>query len=345
MSRIYKRNKSPYFWWTTRHNGVRYRKSTKQKQRRNAQIVQTEWDLNVVLGKLDFLGIDTTKKVKISEYFPKYIQFMTSRKSRNATIIARGVLKSLKRYLKEQKIEFLNEITVVSLDGYIEHLSCNPKTKKNHLGVIKRMLDQAIREDLLEKNPAILATLPEIKKDGKVRHRLLEPADLKIIFEGAGGWYLYYMFLYHTGLRAGDVALLTYGNIDRKKKAIVSFVRKSRKIYEFPIADVLLDSIPIDKNSSEHIFPTLYTDNEQLLNFRLKKPRVYMQAILKAAKCEHATLHSFRHTFNNTLRDLGLSIEDRQILLTHSSSQTTKIYTHPNFKLAAEFVNRIPKYD
>ncbi len=54
-----------------------------------------------------------------------------------------------------------------------------------------------------------------------------------------------------------------------------------------------------------------------------------------------ATLHSFRATFNNTLRDLGLSIEDRQVLLAHSASETTKIYTHPNFDLAARFVNRI----
>lgn len=38
----------------------------------------------------------------------------------------------------------------------------------------------------------------------------------------------------------------------------------------------------------------------------------------------------------------GLGIEDRQILLAHSSNQTTKGYTHPNFKLALKFVNRMP---
>ena len=61
-------------------------------------------------------------------------------------------------------------------------------------------------------------------KDEK-RHRVLEPVDLKIIFDGAGSWYMYYAFLYHTGLRANDVASLKYGNIDLKKK--------SRKVDEF----------------------------------------------------------------------------------------------------------------
>ena len=41
---------------------------------------------------------------------------------------------------------------------------------------------------------------------------------------------------------------------------------------------------------------------------------------------------------------MGLSIEDRQILLTHTSSETTKIYTHPNFDLASEYVIRLPDY-
>ena len=35
----------------------------------------------------------------------------------------------------------------------------------------------------------------------------------------------------------------------------------------------------------------------------------------------------------------GLGIEDRQILLAHASSQMTKVYTHPNFDLALEYVN------
>ncbi len=69
-----------------------------------------------------------------------------------------------------------------------------------------------------------------------------------------------------------------------------------------------------------------------------------MQALLEAEGRPKATLHSFRVTFNNTLRDMGLPIEDRQILLAHASSETTKIYTHPNFDLAAQFVNRIPDY-
>ena len=69
-----------------------------------------------------------------------------------------------------------------------------------------------------------------------------------------------------------------------------------------------------------------------------------MQALLKAKGRPKATLHSFRTTFNNSLRDLGLEMEDRKALLTHSSSETTKIYTHPNFDLAKEWIDNLPDF-
>ena len=69
-----------------------------------------------------------------------------------------------------------------------------------------------------------------------------------------------------------------------------------------------------------------------------------MQSLLEAHNRPHADLHSFRHTFNQSLLELGMEIEDRQKLLAHASSTTTKIYTHSNFDLAMQYVNQVPKY-
>jgi len=85
-----------------------------------------------------------------------------------------------------------------------------------------------------------------------------------------------------------------------------------------------------------------YGGKEQ--NDKLVKPRKYMQTLLKTEGRPHADLHSFRHTFNQSLLELGMNVEDRQKLLAHASSTTTKIYTHPNFDLALQYVNRVPLY-
>ena len=235
------------------------------------------------------------------------------------------------------------DITVKVLDNYIDWLDCAPKTKKNHMGIISLMLNQAVKEELITVNNAKKVTLPRIYK--RERHRLLEPIDLEIIFKGAGAYYLYYLFLFHTGLRAGDVAMLKYRNIDLQKGAIVSFIRKSRRIQELPLSKYLISHTGLFKNEELPLFPDIYGSTERKLNDNLAKPRVFLQSLLDAQVRPKANLQSFRVTFNNTLRDLGLSIEDRQILLSHSSSETTKIYTHPNFELAAEYVNKLPVYD
>ena len=99
----------------------------------------------------------------------------------------------------------------------------------------------------------------------------------------------------------------------------------------------------LDKRSEKDspLFPTLYSDSESTLNDKLFTPRNYMQSILALNGREKATLHSFRNTFNNSISDLGLKIEDRQVLLSHASS----IYKHPNFDLASQYVNKVPMYD
>ena len=76
-------------------------------------------------------------------------------------------------------------------------------------------------------------------------------------------------------------------------------------------------------------------------NDRYREPREHLQRILTDHNRPTVTPHSFRVTFNNRLRDLDVKIEDRQILLAHSSSETTKIYTHPNIERAREYLNRL----
>jgi integrase len=102
----------------------------------------------------------------------------------------------------------------------------------------------------------------------------------------------------------------------------------------------------LDKRENKTpVFPSLYATNKRKLNDKYFKPRKHLQSILKSHGLKHGTLHSFRTTFNNALRDLGLGIDDRAILLTHSSSETTKIYTHPNIEKALEYVNSLPIFN
>ena len=340
MSTLYLRKDSPYWWWSSKTRGKRLRMSTGMRKKALATQVKDRWDMMLFTGNLSFLNNKSLPANNLNAYMDEYLN-VRSRVSENTYNTARAVTARFECFLKTVGITSISELTIKVLDDYIDYLDLAPKTVHNHLKELKIMLKRAVVDDLLDINPAEHVTLPKIVKQDL--HRMLEPIDLQTIFEGANSYKLYYEFLYYTGLRAGDVAMLTYGDIDFNRKSIKCLIRKAERFHELPLANELFIKVKQGKKE-EPLFPTLYANTARKLTDNLKKPRLYMQALLKAKGRTKATLHSFRTTFNNTLRDLGLAMDDRRQLMTHSSSETTKIYTHPNFDLTKEWIDRIPAY-
>lgn len=325
--------------------GKRFRKSTGMTKKHLAEKVKDHWDLMVIKGQFDFLNMNNHNPIEVIKYASKYLVFVSKRKSDKAVSAAKPIITRFVFFLNKKKLNRLDEISVTVIDNFIDHLQSqdlSPKSVKNFIGEISLMFNQAIKEGLITINPTKMATLPRIEKT--IKHRHLESTDLKIIFKAPCEWTYYFQFLLYTGLRAGDVAMLTFDNINVKNRTIIGYIRKSRQLHEIPLNDTLFNQLQINRIGPYPIFPEVYAKSERTLNYNLSKPRKYLQYLLRLYGRPKATLHSFRVTFNNTLRDLGLSIEDRRILLAHSSTETTKIYTHPNIQLAREYINKLPKY-
>ena len=138
--------------------------------------------------------------------------------------------------------------------------------------------------------------------------------------------------------------MLRFKDIDLKEGSITTLIRKSDRTHQIPLSNTLVKDIKGMVISNSPIFPSLYSESNRKRNDNLAKPRKHMQKALRAHNRLKAGLHSFRVTFNCILRDKGLNIDDRRQLLAHSSSETTRIYTHPNFDLAKNYINQIPDY-
>ena len=340
MSKLYKRADSPYLWYSASVHGRRVRISTGTHRRRTAERIQDAWDFKLSQGDTSFFEPEET--IDVLEYIDQHRDFLEDRKSEQTVLIAKGVLAKFGKYLNGIGIQSIAEIQVQHIDGYMDSMKQKSKTKKNHLGIISRMLKQCVREGLIDRNPCDLATPPRVVHE--MKHRPLDVKDLNAIFKNAQQWKLYYSFLLYTGLRAGDVAMLKYEHIDIKRHRITQLIRKSRRVHELPLAAVLVREIGDIKGLSGPVFPDLYSESERKLNDNLAHPRLFLQDLLSVAELPKATLHSFRVTYNNLLRDGGLTIQDRQVLMAHTSSETTKIYTHPNPELAEKHLNDLPDY-
>jgi len=351
MSTIYKRKDSKYYWYENKR--FKIRKSTKVTRKRDAKLVQEQWDLNIALGDFSFAKYAQVGGFLIRDYALEYLTFVERHKSENATAIAKLVLQQhFLHFCQRENILFLHEITTKTIDTYTGQLNRANKTKKNHLSELSMMFNYAVRENIIKENPTKYAYKPPTGRKYQLRkNRPLEPIDIDIIFKSAGGWRLYYLMLYHTGLRAGDVALIRNCDVDRKRKVLTTLIRKKDQVHEIPISDAIIRDLP-NEISNDPLFPDLYAvkksstgetvPDEDRLRTNLKKPREYMQRILKLADRPHATLHCFRHTFNQTISNLGVSADDRKILLTQSATETNLIYSHPDIKRGLQIVNQVP---
>ena len=55
MSALYRRPRTPYWWWKERYNGETFYKSTKMTNKSLAKKITQQWDYNLMIGDLPFL--------------------------------------------------------------------------------------------------------------------------------------------------------------------------------------------------------------------------------------------------------------------------------------------------
>ena len=159
-----------------------------------------------------------------------------------------------------------------------------------------------------------IPTLP--RKIQHVISRPLEIEELEIIFQNAGGWWLYYALLLATGPKCVDVAMLTHWSIDHERGAIRLPEGRTGRFSEFRLGLNVMEQIPKHRLPSEPLFPTLYVSFEdesffeEQMDENLAVPLDYLQGLLGAAGRPLATLFSFRLTHRNLLQNRDPSYPD-----------------------------------
>jgi site-specific recombinase XerD len=137
------------------------------------------------------------------------------------------------------------------------------------------------------------------------------------------------LLLYHTGLRAGELAALFLSDITLGERSGQVIVRrgKGNKVRRIPInADaraVIRDYLQVRPSCERQNF--LIGQRGEPLSANAIYDIVVKYGRL--AGLDEVTPHTLRHTFARTLLASGTSINDVADLLGHSSLDTTRIYT------------------
>ncbi|MCB5247466.1 MAG: tyrosine recombinase [Candidatus Cloacimonetes bacterium] len=147
--------------------------------------------------------------------------------------------------------------------------------------------------------------------------------------------------LYCTGLRISELLGLTTHDLNfpesvilvrgkGSKQRFVPFVESVSQILQNYLAQTrpaLMKSAPSD---------VLFLNNRGAKLTRMGFWKILRQAALEAGIKQEITPHTFRHSFATHLLEGGVNLRIVQVLLGHSSLNTTQIYTHVDTRYLLE---------
>jgi len=380
------RGKSP-FWYCAYQtsDGARHFRSTKATDKRQARQICDTWAKASALGaKLspekarqviaqgvaDILMASgqTLPSAKTREWCKRWLDTKTLEAEPRTHERYETSLRRFLEFLGSKADEDLNALTVNDVLRFRDFVAQRLSTTSTNmdLKVLRACLYAAQRQDLVERNVAVkVDTLKQ--RSGPVRRgfTLAEVGKvLKRCDEAGGEWRGLVLTGLYTGQRLGDVAGLTWQQVDLEKCCIAFVTSKTGKRLSFYMAKPLanyLESLPSSDHSTAYVYPkaaalaekhtgTISTKfyDEILAPAGLVKTRPKAKAKTtgkgRNAKRQSSELsfHSLRHTFTTWLKSAGASNALAQMIVGHDSEVVSRGYTHLNADDTQASISKLP---
>lgn len=310
---------------------------------------------------LTYQGINIDdNKITFKQWAEKWFEINMSQKEyntkRNIEILLNNHIFPAIGYikLKDLKVYNIKKLQKEMLEKGLTS-TCN-----RTITTIKRILNDAIENDIIQKNVAF--NIKSVKYD-KVEKRPLSIYEDNLFYQVAQyhKYGLFFLILRYAGLRTEEIIPLTVQDIDLKNKRIiinkaVYFEKntpnikttKNKKSRKVPILDIIYDKLEkqIKGKNNEDLLFAKQTDGNMLTSasarwmldsFLISINQLHEKQekeknkkfILTDENRIHFTNHQLRHSYCTMLYYAGIKIKKAQELMGHSSADMVyNVYTH-----------------
>ena len=230
------------------------------------------------------------------------------------------------------------------------------------LKIIRSIFNDALKEDILEKNPAKLVDL--LKASAKQIRRPFTDEELRSVLAVCDiEWRGMVLVGFYTGLRLGDIASLKWGNLDVEKWEIQVDTSKTGRFQSIPAHSVLIDyfksAMPSRPSRQAAVFPGINSIHErdihsgalshQFTNILasaglIEKPTHKRAGSGRSGKRKQNELsfHCLRHTATSKLKRAGVSDAVARDLIGHESVAVSRQYTHMDSETKRRAIETMP---
>lgn len=235
----------------------------------------------------------------------------------------------------------------------------SPSTVKNTTAALVRLLDEAVRDDLITVNPARNRARRSLHQNatggaGSLRaHAVPDLSTLRKLADACGKLHRSYsdhvMLAALLAARGSEVAGLRVGDVDWRNRVVkierqhypgkgglVLKQTKGRRARYVPILDALEPVLERLTEGKEAGDPLLRGPRGGVLTTATVRDATHWDDLVNALGPEALTRHGLRHTGATWMADAGIPLHVLQEILGHQSIETTKRYLHPDHRHLAE---------
>ncbi len=380
MASIFKRPGSPYYFCSFRNPvGTWVKKTTKEKDRKKAQIICVTWEqaanaaikgnltavqARKILAELVAMssGEDLTTYT-VEGWLNEWLENKAGSASKNTMLRYRQVIRDFLVHIGARAKASLTGLTPADFVAFRDTLRREGRAVSTCNMVIKKILsvpfEAARKMGYIPTNPTAGVDLLKDRSEDKKTGREPFSSDelMSLVATAEGDWRGAILVAATTGLRLGDIAGLRWGAIDLEAGLIrVEETEKTGATVVLPLhpdLEVWLADRPRGIGKAP-VFPSLVEQNIGGSRGLSSQFRAIMQAAGVTGKMTEKKgnagrtryskgFHSLRHTFVSQLANAGVHADIRQKLAGHADESVHKKYTHHELETLRDAVKKLPR--
>jgi integrase len=371
--------KPNWFCFFYDEKGVRRCKSTKTANKKEAEIICNGLQKAATLARKGRLPEEKARmliesvvaeivessggemtRYTIASYFQSWMKSRALVTSPGTAVRYNGIVDSFLKYLGGKKNSSLASLRSEDIQEYRDILAAKVSTGtvNTHLKVLRVALGKALMGKHIESNPGKF--VDNLARNDKHERRAFTLDELKKLLENAtADWRTMILLGLYTGFRMGDIASLTWANLDLQRREITARTQKTGKTQILPIATPLLkhlEGVPTSDDPQSPLCPALFKQKSTWLSNQfydlmsscgLVVARTHQTSQNGKGRGSRRiqsaiTFHALRHTATSLLKNAGVSDVVARDIIGHESEAVSRNYTHIEMNTKREAINKMP---
>jgi integrase len=354
------------FWFAcvTLPNGRRVQRSTKEADRKKAQKIAEQWEAatrgRVTARQTQKVIADLYRDITgerlvfptVREYFNSWVARKKPETSSSTHVFYRAKAQRFLDWLGNRADQQIALITRDDILGFrAAELERVAPRSVNHAIKFLRMVFKTAKEDgnYHDENPASGVKVAKLHERSH-RRGFTIPEIQRVVGVATEEWRSLIYFGLYTGQRLGDLARLTWQNVDLERDEIRFFSRKTGRTMIIPIAPPLrqqIERIPAGDDPHQPLHPRAFASvqksggvktlsrqfYELLADAGLAKPKAHRKSANGSGRdgrreLSQISFHSLRHTATSLMKNAGINASVVMDIIGHESEAVSAHYTH-----------------